>query len=205
MVRDKFLGTHYGHMHKRLIRSIMNMQSNYPTTRILIRKDDFKRAYQQQHLSAKATIQSSTQINRKETLHILISLRITFGWYNGPSKWITIAKPIADLRNALLLDNIWEPQEIQATNQDLIPPSSTQDASNPFAQSKPLSVDTPVDPRVKIDIYLDDCITVIPDIGNNGARGNAAIPIAIHAVSQPLYQKETVPRNEMIEPSKAKA
>ena len=42
-----------------------------------------------------------------------------------------------------------------------------------FAQSKPFTVDIPVDPQGKIDIYLDDCITVVPDIGDNRARGNA--------------------------------
>ena len=117
MVREIFLGTHYGHMHKRLIRSIMNMQSNYPTTRILIRKDDFKRAYQQQHLSAKATIQSSTQINLKGTLYFLVSLILTFGGTDEPAEWSTIAEPIVDLGNALLLDDTWKPQEKQAPNQ----------------------------------------------------------------------------------------
>ena len=62
-----------------------------------------------------------------------------------------------------------------------------------------------VDHQVKIDIYLDDCITVIPDIVNNRAIGNTAMPLAIHAVSRPLSQKEPVHRYEMTDPSKTKA
>ena len=53
-----------------------------------------------------------------------------------------------------------------------------------------------------MDIYLDDVITVSPDIGNNRARGKASIPLAIHAVSRPSAQKELVPRDKRMEPSK---
>ena len=94
-------------MHKQLLHIIVNMRANYPTIRILFRKDDFKNAYRQQHLSAQAAIQSATQINWKGTLYVLVSLRLNFGGANGPSKWITIAKPIGDLRNTLLLEDTW--------------------------------------------------------------------------------------------------
>ena len=56
-----------------------------------------------------------------------------------------------------------------------------------------------------MDIYLDYGITVSPDIGNNSARVNTAMPLAIHAISRPLFQKEPVPRGETIVPSKAKS
>ena len=121
---------------------------------------------------------------------------------NGPAYWSTIAKPIVDLGNALLLDNTWEPRETQSPNQELIPPPSTQDTSILFAHIKPLAFYIPVEPQGKIDIYLDDCITFIPDIGNNRARENAIITLAIHAVSTPLSHNEPVPRDEMIYPSK---
>ena len=75
---------------------IVNMWAKYPTTIILIRKEDFK--------SAQAAIQSATQINWTGTLFLLISLRLTFGGANGPAKWSTTAKQITDLGNALLLD-----------------------------------------------------------------------------------------------------
>ena len=54
-------------------------------------------------------------------------------------------------------------------------------------------------------MYLENCITFIPNIGNNRARGNASIPLTIHAILRPLAQKEPVPRDEMIYPSKAKS
>ena len=94
-----------------LFHSIVNIQENYPNTRILIRKDYFKSAYRQQHLSAQAKIQSATHINWKGTLYVLILLRLTFGGANGPAKWITIAEPNADLGNALLSGVTWETQE----------------------------------------------------------------------------------------------
>ena len=67
-----------------------------------------------------------------------------------------------------------------------------------FAQSEPLAVDIPVDPQVNIDIYLDNFITIVPNIGNNRATGNAEMPLAIHAVSHPLSQKEPVPREKLL-------
>ena len=72
----------------------------------------------------------------------------------------------AELGNAILLDDNLEPQETKAPNQDSIPPPSTQDNSIPFSQSKHLAVDIPVDTQGNIDIHLDDCITVISNIGN---------------------------------------
>ena len=111
----------------------------------------------------------------------------------------------ADLGNALLLDDSREPRETKSPNQDLIPPPSTHDIYIPFTQNKPLEVNRSVDPQGKIDIYLDNCITVIPDIGNNRPRGNAATTLAIHAVSQLLPQKEPVPRDKSIETSKGKS
>ena len=74
------------------------------------------------------------------------------------------------------------------------------DYSIPFAHSKTLAVNIPVDPQGKIDKYLENCIAVVTDIGNNRARLNAAMPLAIHAISRPLSQKEPVPRDEMTEP-----
>ena len=107
MDRDKSTATHYGHMHKQLVHSNVNIRENYPFTKILIRKDDFKSAYRQQHLSAQAKIQSSTQINYKGKLYVLISLILAFGGANGPAKCRTISEPISDLGNALLLDDTW--------------------------------------------------------------------------------------------------
>ena len=156
-------------------------------------------------MSAQSAIQLATQTKCNGTLYVLISLRLTFGGANRPAKWSTISKPFTDLRNALLLDNTWEAQETQTPNQDLIPPPSTKDISISFAESKALAVKIPVDPQAKIDIYLDDCIKVIPDIGNNRYRGNTAMPLVIHAVSRPLGQKYPPSRDKMIETSKEKS
>ena len=77
----------------------------------------------------------------------------------------------------------------QSPNQDSIRPLSTQEISIQFAQSKELAVDIPVDTQVHIDIYLDNFITVLPDIGKNRDRVNTTMPLAIQAVSLPLSQK----------------
>ena len=131
--RETFAETHYGHMHKRLLHSIMHMREIYPTTRILIKKDDFKSDYRRQHLSSQAEIQLDNHINGKGTLYVLISLRIAFGGAERPSKYSTIAKPIADFGNTLLLDDTWEPRETKAPNQDSIPMPSTRDDSILFS------------------------------------------------------------------------
>ena len=186
-------------MHKGLLHSIVNMWENDPNTMILIRKDDFKSAYILQHLSAQAAIQSTTQITWKGALSEVISLRLNFSGANGPTKWRTINEPIAELRKALLLDDTWEPRETQDPNQDSITPASTLDNSILFAHSIPLVADTLVDPQGKVDIYLDNCIIVVPYISNNRARVNAAMLLKIHAVSHPLAQQEPVLRDKIIE------
>ena len=84
-------------------------------------------------------------------MYVLISLSLTFGGFNGPAEWSTIDKPIADLRNALLLDD-----KTQLPNQDLVPLPSAQDIYIQFAQSKTLAVNIPVYTQEKVDIYLDN-------------------------------------------------
>ena len=75
------------------------------------------------------------------------------------------------------------------TTRNPSPKPTTQDISIPFSQIKTLAVDIPVDPQRRIGIYLDDCITVIPDISNNRSRVNGEMSLTIHAVLRPLDQK----------------
>ena len=61
-----------------------------------------------------------------------------------------------DYQKATTFQNLANAQKSLLTpNQDFILQPSTQDSSIQFAQIKSLSIDIPVNPQEKIDIYLD--------------------------------------------------
>jgi hypothetical protein len=49
-----------------------------------------------------------------------------------------------------------------------------------------------------VDCYLDDLISVIPDLNKNELRGASAIPLAIHLIGRPVSDVEPIPRDPLI-------
>jgi hypothetical protein len=47
-----------------------------------------------------------------------------------------------------------------------------------------------MDDQDKVDCYLDDLISVIPDLNDNELRGSAAVPLAIHLSGRPISDSE---------------
>ncbi len=58
------------------------------------------------------------------------------------------------------------------------------------------------DPRGKVDIYIDDGITVIPDLADNRLRGTNAMALAIHTMFRPTSPNEHIKRDNCLSLSK---
>jgi hypothetical protein len=83
-------------------------------------------------------------------------LRLSFGGKPCPSEWGAISESICDLANAILHSEDWDPKEIFAPNQHLVPERRLLDDDIPFGQEEELIVDIPINPRGMHDIYIDD-------------------------------------------------
>ncbi len=63
-------------------------------------------------------------------------------------------------------------------------------------------MDIPIDTKGKVEIYIDDGITVIPDLDDNRLRGTNAIALAIYTIYRPISEHEPVHREDCLSLSK---
>jgi hypothetical protein len=57
----------------------------------------------------------------------------------------------------------------------------------------------------KVDIYIEDNITITPDIGEDVTRVIKAILLAIHSIARPVDSRDILPRVDIISAKKLKA
>eukprot|EP00978_Attheya_sp_CCMP212_P032147 scaffold124038_cov24-Attheya_sp.AAC.3 len=150
-------------------------------------KFDWKPVYHRDHVNWSMTIQTITQMIT--TPIAFINLRQTFGGKACPSVWCNLAEPTTDLANTILSCSSWNPSELHSPLQDKIPPPKSLPDSIPFAPGLEMIVDIPAEDQGKRDIYLDDGVTVSPDIGDNLHRAAAAFPLAVHLMGRPQTRK----------------
>ena len=197
----------YGHCLLRLIHFILALRFKYPNCRILVNKFDYKSAYRRAHLNGSTAIQSITQFGK----FALIALRQTFGGAPCPYQWGCISEPIADLANALLELEDWNPVNLCSPFENMIPEDKVLDDDIPFTPALPLVVDIPIGNGAKTDIYIDDNVCIVvdnPEDDENETRkqrARAAVPLAIHIATRPLSKNEPIPRKEILAQNKLKA
>jgi hypothetical protein len=108
----------------------------------------------------------------------IVTFQNTFGGAPCPYKWGIKSETICDLANELIVSKEWSLLTLHATVQPLIPPKKIVTGNLPLGQAHKLIIDVPVDPRGKIDIYIDDTtgLTVKVPGTDNAAHMEAAIP-----------------------------
>jgi len=164
VIQDELPQCMYSHV---LLRSI-----HYIVHLIFISKYDIDAAYQRCHLSGKTATECLT-------IHeniLLMALRSTFGGSPYPSLWGIISDTLADICNTLLQCKNWNHTSLYDPITDSIKPTNHLPDKIPFRQAKAFSVTLQTNDTGKVDIYIDDTITITPDFPRNIERMNAAIP-----------------------------
>jgi hypothetical protein len=127
-----------------------------------------------------------------------MALRMTFGGPPCPSLWGYVSDTIADICNAIIHNEFWDPNTLSdPLSHKLLNPSSLPD-DIPFHPARELAVSISSDDHGKADIYLDDTIGIAPDIGDSILCISYAIPLAIHTLSRPINDNDAIPRNDII-------
>ncbi len=93
-----------------------------------------------------------------------------------------MSETIADLANDILHTPDWDPISIHSPHTITLPLEKESTDDSPFVPGKELDVQVFPDPRGRVEIYIDDGITAIPDIGDNKLRGTNAMALAIHTI-----------------------
>lgn len=187
----------FGRTSLRMIHYIVATRRRHPNTKLFMNKFDFKSAYRREHvLNWSMAIQTITQMITAAVA--FINLRLTFGGKACPSVWCDLAEPTTDLANDLLSCSSWNPSEIHSPLQEKIPPPKSLPDSIPFGPGLEMIVDIPAEDQGKCDIYLDDGVTVVPELGDNLQRASAAFPLAVHLMGRPRTGNEPIPRAELL-------
>ncbi len=202
---EEFLPCLFGACIKRIVNWVVTARRLFPNVPILASKIDFKLAFRRCHLNMATATQTCTQLI--EIGILLMMLWLSFGGKPCPFEWGVISETIWDLANEILLSNDWDPGELFAPNQHLVPEHKLLEPNVPFATGAELIVVIPVDPRGTHDVYIDDIIGLTVDIpgSNNVARGQAAALLAIDATARPNHPDEPIPHESMYAREKLKA
>ena len=126
-------------------------------------------------------------------------LRLSVGGKPCPFEWNVISKSICDVANTILHEDSWDPYDLTAPNQHLVPERTLLDNSIPFGKGLDLIVDIPINPRGTQDIYIDDIINLTIDIPDTDhvARAKGAVLFAMDATLRRNHPEEPTPRESM--------
>ena len=150
---------------KRILHYIASLRSHHPNTRILMNKYDFKSAYHRFNLSAQTALESITPFDEL----LFIFLQMTFGRAACPPQWGCISKTICDAVNDLLQCKEWNHSDLHSPIPDSIPPLIYLPETTPFKAAARLAVTIPVNDKGKANVYIDNVITICPDIKDNAS------------------------------------
>jgi hypothetical protein len=160
-------------------------------TKIFICKVDLDTAYRRCHLSATTAQESLTIYDNL----LLMALRMTFGGAPCPALWGCISETMTDVCNVLIHNHHWKHEEFFDTISDsLLPPLSLPESVK-FEQALPMAVKLPINDLGKVDIYIDDTISITPDIDKNPSRVSKAL-------LRPLDTLDMIPRKDIISQKK---
>jgi hypothetical protein len=201
IIKEKLDKLYYGHCLSRLLHYIISLHIAYPETKIFIAKTDFKGAYRRVSLHGNTAAKCIITMGDFS----LISLRLTFGGYPCPNEFCVVSEACADLANDILQSQNWDPTKLHSPHTIILPIENDSADPTPFAKGLDLDVDLFPDLRGKVDIYIDDGITIVPDLGDNKVRGANAMALAIHPMLRPVSPVEPIKRDDCLSLSKLAA
>ena len=184
------------------IHYIIACRQRHPKTIIWLAIQDYKSAYCRTHLHPEVSVKSMTPFPNPTLDMVIMVLRMTFGGKPNASEWGYISETVADLANKLLVCDSWDPSTLYSLLQNKIPPRKTLDSNIPFAPAYSTSVNIPTEDKGKVDVYIDDNIAIGPDLPGVPEKLEAAIPLAIHAITRLLDENELILRHNIISLSK---
>jgi len=201
MQHDQLQDLMYGTCLKRLIHDITLLRFQYPDCRILITKIDYKSAYRRATLNWKYALMTIIQIIT--TGIACIGLRLTFGGACNPSIWNNASESVTDLANAIMQCDDWDPDELHSPLQDTIPPAEENTDPRPFAKALPLCVNWKRDGKGKADVYIDDTITVYPELNSKDCRkAECAVLLALFTAARAVDKNDPIKRADITSISK---
>ena len=190
--------TIYGYAILRFLHLIHNIRFHNPSSRILMSKSDFDKAYRRLHTHPRIAVKcmAAWETREKDELSETTSssfigtllTRLPFGSSPAPSTFSTCSETIFDLASDLLLCPLWDPSELPSPYIDKIPPPERFQDDIPFGPALPADVHLPPSLKGGVDGYIDDGAMAVLDTPSNHRmvqRARQALPMATHLVFRP--------------------
>jgi hypothetical protein len=129
----------------------------------------------------------------------ILMLQLTFSGTPCPFKWNIFSESIRNLADAILHYNDWDPANLHAACQHLVPPLHLLDDTIPFAVSLEQVVHNPIEPHGTSNIYINNFIqvTIHLDNTNNSFWCEQVTLLAIDCCSRPKHPHKPIQREDM--------
>ena len=183
----------FGHSLSRVLHTIVALRLKYPSHRIYMAKADWKSAYRRCQPDVPSILQQVTALDEHTAL---IGMRLSFGGKPWPAQWSVISEMTTDLINDMLLCDRYDLSTLAASDSLRIP-TQMPPIDGPLSPAQPIRIDITVNPKGKVDCYIDDHITVVLDKNNYVKRASYATPLGFHLMGRPIQAKEPLPRDEL--------
>jgi hypothetical protein len=92
---------------------------------------------------------------------------------------------VTNLSNEIPLCDNWDPDTLKSPAQPITPIRIERPASEPLTTARQMAVDVPTTVTGRTDSFIDDLIRIFLDTAKNRRTQPHAVPLAIHATSQP--------------------
>ena len=140
---------------------------------------------------------AATAITTLDDLAIL-NLRQTFGGSFGPYLFSQhVSEPATDLANDLITCPEWDEEQVKSPHLDLVPPPSILPPATAFAPALPPDVIVPLQDHGKLDVHIDDIITV-GVCTPRWRRLAGSTLLALHILGRPISSTESLARDNWV-------
>lgn len=173
----------FGYCLHRILLRILFLRQKYPTTPIGISKHDMDSAYRRLHVHPDDAILECWTWRE----YLVVNTRLPFGSAPAASDFSVISDFIADLSQAMINDETWDPDSLKSPMTSQIPLPSY--AAGQKTKARPLLYDIDC-PDIYIDVYIDDLITLATLSNDNINRARNAIPLALDCIFRRVSEKE---------------
>jgi hypothetical protein len=112
---------------------------------------------------------------------------------------------MTDVANEILHNPYWDHESLFDHLSGTIEAPNPLPPEIPFHPARDLAVSIPENATGYIDIYIDDNLGIVPELGDNCTRMSCVLPLAIHSIARPVDLADVIPRKEIISMKKFQA
>ncbi len=187
---------HFGNVLTQVVHEVHALRTLHPATPILLSKYDLDAAYRRLSVAINFALLCAMAVADM----VYICFRLCFGAKPAPALFSLVSKFVAELAQALCLDETWDPKVLQSGMLDAIDTTPIFRTGD-FAPAAPLMFEH-IPAEISIRVFIDDLITITLALPDLILRAIHAVPLVLDAVFRPNFVREFLNRNPILSQKK---